>query len=95
MVTSETLGLLVSKLTEDDKYSCYKSENFREAIQIQLSKTLRIFYEFFIAFLEATSQFPHVEKRDELHSSSNCETIDSEIRGYKYVWKTQFQDTLE
>ena len=43
---------------------------------MELSKKLKIFYQFFIAFLEPTSNFPHTEKNDEFHSSSNSENID-------------------
>ena len=43
---------------------------------MELSKKLKIYYQFFIAFLEPTSNFPHTEKNNELHSSSNSENID-------------------
>ena len=62
---------------------------------MELSKKLQIFYQFFILFLETTSHFPHVEKKDELHKSSCCESFDSEKRGYLNVLKAPFKNTLE
>ena len=38
------LRMLVQTLTADGKYSCYKREKFRQAIQMQLSKKPKIFY---------------------------------------------------
>ena len=52
---------------------------------MELSKKLKISYQFVIGFLEPTSNFPHAVKKDELHSSSNSENIDSEKRGYLNV----------
>ena len=85
LVISEILGLFFKTLTADDKYSCYKREKFPQENQMELSKKLKISYQFVIAFLEPTSNFPHAVKKDELHSSSNSENIDSEKRGYLNV----------
>ena len=38
------LRMLVKTLTADGKYSCYKREKFRQAVQMQLSKKPKIFY---------------------------------------------------
>ena len=76
LVISEILGLFVNTLAADDEYSSHKSEKFSLANQMELSKKLKLFYQFFIAFLEPTSNFPHTEKNNELHSSSNSENID-------------------
>ena len=95
LVISEILGLFVNTLIACNKFYCYKTEKFQQAIQIELSKKLKILYEFLVAFLEPTSNFPHAEKRDELHSSSNSESIVSEKRGYLNIWKTPFQEALE
>ena len=40
-----------------------KNKVFRLAIQVQLSKKLKLFYQFFIAFLKSTPNFAHVEKK--------------------------------
>ena len=62
---------------------------------MQSSQKLKIFYYFFIAFLEKTSNFSHTEKKYGIHSSSNSENIDSEKRGYLNVFKAPFNNTLE
>ena len=49
-------------LHPDDKYSCYRRKMFLQVRQMQLYKNPKIFYQFFIAFLESTSYFEHFEK---------------------------------
>ena len=43
LVRCEILGLFVTKLTANGKYSCFKRENFPQAIQMKLSKKTKIF----------------------------------------------------
>ena len=62
---------------------------------MELSKKLKICYEFLIAFVELKSNFSYAEKMDELQSSSTSENIDPEKRDYLNVWKGEFKDTLE
>ena len=47
LVISEIWGLFVNTLTADDKYSLHTSENFRQTIQVQLSKKLNFFPLFY------------------------------------------------
>ena len=54
LVISEILELFVNTLSSDDSYSSHKRENFLQTIQMQLSKKLKTFYQFFIAFLKST-----------------------------------------
>ena len=49
---------------------------------MQLSKKSNNIFEFFIAFLELTSDFEHFEKEDEPQSLSISESMDSEKRVY-------------
>ena len=63
LVRSKILGLFVNTLTSHDKFSCYKRENFPQAIQMQSSKQPKIFYERLIAILESSLNFQHFEKR--------------------------------
>ena len=49
---------------------------------MQLSGKLKTFSGFFIAFLESTLNFEHFEKKNEPHSSSISEVIDSQRRVY-------------
>ena len=78
----------------DDKYSRHNRENSRPPIQMQLSKKLKAFPEFVIAFLRAILNFEHSEKKDEPHSLSISENIVLETRGFLIVEKALFQNTL-
>lgn len=64
--TSEILGLFVNTLPADDNYSCYKPENSLQAFQLKLSKKSNAFYQFFIDFLESTSNYQHFEIKKRL-----------------------------
>ena len=62
----------------DSKYSSYKSKkSLWQAIQMQLSKERKILCHFFIAFLKFTSNFQYFEKKDQAHSLSVSNIIDS------------------
>ena len=91
---SEILRLFVNTLTADDIYSCYKSQKFGKAIQMQLSKNPKIFLEFFNAFLESTSNFQLFPKKDEAHSKTISDINDSGRSFYLIVLKAMFQDSL-
>ena len=45
---------------------------------MKLSKRPEIFHELYIAFLKSTSYVQHLEKKDEAHSSTISDVIDSE-----------------
>ena len=49
---------------------------------MQLSEKLETFSGFFIAFFESALNFEHFEKKNEPHSSSISEVIDSQRRVY-------------
>ena len=94
LLRSEISGPFVNTLTADDTYSYYQRENFPQAIQMQLSKQTKIFYEFSIAILKSLLNFQHFEQKAEPQSSNNSEIIDSEKRGYLIVSRTAFHDSL-
>ena len=50
-------------LTADDVYSRHKRENLPLSIEMQLSKKLKTFCGFFIAFFESKLNFKHFEKK--------------------------------
>ena len=68
-------------LTTNYEYSRSNRENLPLPIQRQLSEKLKTFSQFFIALLECTLNLEHFEK-NEPHSSSISEVIDSERRAY-------------
>ena len=51
-------------------------------MQMQLPEKPKTFCQFFIAFLKCTLNFEHFEKKNEPHSLSISEVIDSERRAY-------------
>ena len=52
-----------------------------------LSQKLKIFYEFFIAFLKSTSIFQHFGEKDQVHSSTISNIFDSKRSSYLNVLK--------
>ena len=69
-------------LTTNYEYSRSNRKNLPLPIQRQLSIKLNNFSQFFIAFLKCTLNLEHFEKKNEPHSSSLSEVIDSERRAY-------------
>ena len=69
-------------MTANYEYSRSNRENLPLQIPKRLSEKLKPFSEFFIAFLEFTLNFKHFVKKNEPHSLSTSEVIDSERRAY-------------
>ena len=68
LVLGEILGVFVNTLTADAKYPLQDCENQLLLIQMQLSEKLIAFSEFFVPFLESTSNFKQFQKEDDCHS---------------------------
>ena len=62
LVLGEILGVFVNTLTADGKYPVQGCENLQLPIQMQLSEKRKTVYEFFVLYLESTSNFKHFEK---------------------------------
>ena len=60
-------------------------QNFPEQFQTTLSKKLKIFFGFFIAFLKCAWNLEHFQKKDEYPSVIISKIIDAERRGYLNV----------
>ena len=65
-------------LTANDKYPIRDCVNLSSPNQMQLYLKPRIFADFFVPFLESTSNFRHSEKRDERHTYFISEITDYE-----------------
>ena len=85
LVRSEVLGQLVNNLTADYKHSAENRENLRQQVQTQISKERKSFSGFFIAFLKFTLNLEYFEKKDQSHSFSITEIINSETSSYLKV----------
>ena len=68
-------------LTANDKYPVQDCVNLSSPIQMQLSLKPTIFSDFFVPFLESTSNFKHFEKKDDRHSYFISEITDCEKLG--------------
>ena len=68
-------------LTANDKYPVQDCVNLSSPIQMQLSLKPTICSDFFVQFLESTSNFQHFEKKDDRHSYFISEITDCERLG--------------
>ena len=64
LVLGEMLEVFVNTLPVDGKYPVQGCENLQLPIQMQLSEKRKTFSEFFVPFLESTSNFKHFEGKD-------------------------------
>ena len=81
LVTDEILGVFVNTLTADGKYPVQGCENLQLPIQMQLSDKQNNFSQFFVPFLESTSNFKHFEKNDDRHTYFLSEITECERLG--------------
>ena len=72
VVLGEILGVFVNTLTADAEYPVQDCKNLQLPIQMQLSEKRKTFSEFFVPFLESTSNFKHFERKDDSHSYFIC-----------------------
>ena len=68
LVLGKILGVFVKTLTAGDMYPVQGCENLQLPIQMQLSEKRKTFSEFFVPFLDTTSNFEHFERKDDRHS---------------------------
>ena len=64
-MTGEVLVVFVNRLTADGKYLVQECDILQLPIQMQLSEKRKSFSEFFVLFLESTSNFKDFEKKDD------------------------------
>ena len=72
------LALSVNTLTSDGKYPVQGCENLQLPIQMQLFEKRKKFSEFFVPYMDSTSNFEHFERKDDRHSQSISEITDCE-----------------
>ena len=68
LVLGKMLKVFVNTWMTDGKYPVQDSENLQLLIQMQLSEKRNSFSQFFVPFLQSTSNFKHFEKKDYGHS---------------------------
>ena len=77
----ELLRVFIETLTADHRYSLCYIWNLQVLHQMQLSKKLKTFPQFFFPFLKSSSNFEHFEKKDDIHSQCISEIIDCQRYG--------------
>ena len=75
------LGIFRNTLTANDNYLVEDSGNFSCPIQKELHLKPTIYSDFFIWFLESTSNFKGFEKKDDRHTYFISEITEFEKRG--------------
>ena len=68
LVLGEIGGVFLKTLRSDGKYPVLGSGNLQLRIEIQLSGKKKKLSDFFVPFLESTSNFKHFEKKDDSRS---------------------------
>ena len=68
-------------LTANDKYPVRDCVNLSSPIQLQLSLKQTVCSNFFVPFLQSTSNFKHFEKEDDRHSYFISEITECERLG--------------
>ena len=75
------LGVLRNTLIANDIYPITDFVYLSSPIRMQLSLKATIFFDFSVLFLESTSNFKHLEKKDDRHSYFISEIIQCERLG--------------
>ena len=68
LVLCQIFSVFVKSLTVDGKYPVQDFQYLQLPIQMQLSQKRKTFCEFFVLFLEFTSNFKCFERKDDRHS---------------------------
>ena len=68
LVLDEFLGVFVNRLIADGKYPVQDCENLQLPTQMELSEKRQSISQFFVPFLESTSNFKHFVQKDDYHS---------------------------
>ena len=68
LVLREILRVFLNTLTGDAKYSVEVWENLPLPIQVELSERRKTFSQFFVPFLESTSNFKCFQRKYDRHS---------------------------
>ena len=75
------LGIFRNTLTANDNYPVQDSENLSSRIQIELYLKPTILSDFFVSFLEFTSNSKHFGKKDDRHTYFISKIPECEKRG--------------
>ena len=68
LVLDDLLVVFVKRLSAETKYPFQDCDNLQLRIQMILFEKRKTFSQFFVPFLECTSNFKHFERKDAGHS---------------------------
>ena len=94
LVRSVFLRQFVKTLTADYQCCRYNRENLWQQVPMQISRKLKTFSQFFIAFLKFTLNLEYFERKGQSQSLSIIEIINCETGSYLNVQKAMFHETL-
>ena len=94
LVRSEFSGKFVNTLTADYMYSPQNWENLWQKVPMQISRKLKTFSGFFIAFMKSTLNFEYFQRKDQSQILSITEIINCETGSYLNLQKAIFHATL-
>ena len=72
----KTSRVFINTLSADGKDNLFNKDNLMQPIQMQLSQKEKTFSEFLSAFLKASLNFEHFQKKGDSHSSGISEIKD-------------------
>ena len=81
----EILGLIVNRLSADDKYSRRNIQNLTQELQTAISHKQKTFYGIFITYLKSITNSEAFAKKVECASLTISEIIDAGKSGYLNV----------
>ena len=76
LVICKTSRVFINTLSADGKDNLFNKDNLMQPIQMQLSQKEKTFSEFLSAFLKASLNFEHFQKKGDSHSSGISEIKD-------------------
>ena len=94
LVISEFSGQFLNTWTADYKYCRSNRENLWQQHSMQISRKLKTFSRFFIAFLKSTLNLEYFERKNQCQILSITEIINCETGSYLNFQKAIFHATL-
>ena len=75
------MGVFGNTFSGNEKYLFRDCENFLSPIEMELSFKPKTFSDLLVQFLESTSHFEHLKKKDHRHSYFTSEITDCQSHG--------------
>ena len=85
LVLRKIFVVFLNTLTADGKYPVKDWQNLELPMQMILSEKRKNFAQFFVPFLDSTSNLKHFEKKDDGHTLCISEITDSEKRRQTFL----------